>query len=93
MSTFDTPGQKTSGTDPRPNYIVLGTDSRDAQHVYDTRTETVHIVHPDGSRGRRLLDAGTIDDYVQAVEDAIGWSTRRYAYSFADALDRAVTID
>lgn len=93
MSTYDPTPQETSGTDPRPNYIILGTDARDAQHVYDTTYETVHIVHEDGSRGRRLLDGGDVDDYVQAVADAHGWARRRYAFGFADAIDLALESD
>lgn len=73
-------GGTTGRTDPRPNYILLGTDTEGANHCYDTTTETVHIVHADGSRARKILydTSKTVDDYVEVVADARGWATRRY---------------
>jgi len=66
-------------TDPRPAYVRLGVDERGASHVYDTETETVHIVHPDGSRGRRVIgDGQTVDGWVEAVADGWGWADRTY---------------
>jgi hypothetical protein len=47
--------------------------------VYDTDTETVHIVHDDGSRGRRVIGEGqTVDEWMDAVADGWGWANRRY---------------
>ena len=86
MSTYETLRQETSGTDPRPAYIVLGVDERGAHHCYDTRTETVHIVHSDGSRGRRLLDGGDVDDWMDAVEGGWGWSTKKYGVGLVEIL-------
>lgn len=87
MSTYDTTANQ--GNDGvRPDYIILGTDTTGAQHVYDTTTETVHIVHPDGSRGRKILwdTSKTVDDYVEAVADGRGWDTRRYGRSLIKAV-------
>jgi hypothetical protein len=72
------------------DYIPLGIDTRGARHVADTQTETVHIIHKDGSRGRKLLNAGTIDDYMAAVADAHGWSRRDYGLGWGDLLARAL---
>jgi hypothetical protein len=68
-----------SAASVRPTYIVLGVDERGASHVYDTDTETVHIVHDDGSRGRRVIGEGqTVDEWMDAVADGWGWANRRY---------------
>ncbi|WP_436933710.1 hypothetical protein [Halovenus marina] len=78
-------------TDPRSNYIPLGVDERDAHHVYDTTTETIHIVHPDGSRGRRLLDdTQSVDDWMDAVDDSWGWSHCEYGVGLVEMLTDAV---
>jgi len=69
---------KVSHTDPRPDYIPLGADGDGAHHVWDRTTDTIHIVHDDGSRGRRLLGGKSVDDWMDAVADARGWATRRY---------------
>lgn len=70
----------------RPKYALLGVDADGKHHIHDTTTETVHIVHPDGSRGRRLLDGGTVDDYVAAVENAQGWDDQRYGVDLVEML-------
>lgn len=68
-----------SAASVRPTYIVLGVDERGASHVYDTDTETVHLVHDDGSRGRRVIGEGqTVDEWMDAVADGWGWANRRY---------------
>jgi len=73
-------------TDPRPDYIPLGVDADGAHHVWDRTTDTIHIVHDDGSRGRRLLGGNSVDDWMDAVADARGWATRRYG-SFTDCYE------
>ena len=80
MSTNTHRTDKSSGTAARvrPAYIRLGVDEREASHVYDTRTETVHIIHPDGSRGRRCLNGQPIEAWVDAVADGWGWDERTY---------------
>lgn len=81
-----------SHTDPRPDYIPLGVDGDGAHHVWDRRTDTIHIVHDDGSRGRRLLGDHAVDDWMAAVDDAQGWATRRYG-SFTDCYaDQLATL-
>lgn len=74
----------------RPRHILLGVDICGAHHIYQTVTETVHIVREDGGRGRRLLDAGDVDDYMDAVRDAHGWAHERYGQSAADLLVEAL---
>lgn len=86
MATNSTHKNRTDCIDPRPDHFVLGVDERGRHHVADTTTDTVHIIHPDGSRGRRLLDGGSIDDYVAAVADSVGWECKRYGQSLADHL-------
>jgi len=76
-------------TDPRPDYFELGVDERGARHLCDTTTETVHIVHPDGSRGRRHLDGGSLDDYMDAVDDDLGWHRREYGVGLTTLLVRS----
>jgi predicted nucleic acid-binding Zn finger protein len=69
----------TESASVRPTYVVLGVDERGGSHVYDTETETVHIVHDDGSRGRRVIgETQTVDDWMDAVEDGWSWANRRY---------------
>lgn len=79
-------------TDPRATYQLLGVDERDAHHLLDRATGTVHIVHAGGARGRRLLDGGDVDDYVDAVADAIGWSHRRWYGTLADAMADRIEV-
>lgn len=87
MSTTTTPQKKpTNRNGVRPAYIVLGVDARGAQHCYDTRTETVHIVHDDGSRERRVLGTQTVDDWMAAVETSWGWDVERYGVDLVDVL-------
>jgi hypothetical protein len=76
------------GTARLCDYILLGVDETGAHHVADYETSTVHIVHADGSRGRRLLDAGDTDDYMDAVERARGWRRREYGVGLVDLLTR-----
>jgi len=76
--------------DPRPDYFILGIDERGSHHVADTTTETVHIIHRDGSRGRRLLDGGDMDDYMDAVEDAYGWRREVYGVGLVEQLAGAL---
>jgi hypothetical protein len=78
------------GTARFQQYIPLGVDERGAHHVVDYKTDTVHIIHPDGSRGRRLLDGGDVDDYMAAVADAHGWAHRTYGTSLVDMLTAVV---
>lgn len=68
----------------------LGVDDRGAHHCadYTTDTPTVHVVYPDGTRGRRYLDGGTVDDYMAAVEREHGWDDRKYGVGLVDLLTR-----
>lgn len=75
------------------DYAQLGIDERGARHVIDWKTDTVHIVHADGARERKLLDAGDVDDYMAVVADTYGWQRRDYGISLADLFVRAVEVD
>lgn len=73
----------------RDKHIVVGVDGRGAHHCYDTQTETVHIVHSDGSRGRKILGRHSINDYIDAVSESYGWESQRLFKTMADfATDR-----
>jgi hypothetical protein len=88
MATTQANAERSTG--PRPTYFQLGIDERDARHVADTRTETVHVIHDDGSRERYLLDGGSIDDYMATVADAHGWARRDYGADLVDMLVGAI---
>ena len=91
MNDYDSPHKKSTAV--RPAYIPLGIDERGAHHCYDTTTETIHIVHDDGSRGRRLLDGGDVDDWMDAVEDSWGWVKKQYGVSLTEMLVEAAEGD
>jgi hypothetical protein len=75
----------------RPKHLLLGVDERGAHHIYQTSTETIHIVHEDGSRGRRVVPADkTIDEYMGVVADAHGWRVERYGGPLTDMLVEAL---
>lgn len=91
MSTNTRQSERRNGI--RPNYIPLGIDERGAHHCYDTVTETIHIVHADGSRGRRVLDGGDVDDWMDAVADGWGWTYRQYGGDLLDILTEQLEGD
>jgi len=79
------------GSDVRPKYIVLGTDANGSHHVAHTPTETVRIVHPDGSRASKDLTdpdcpVDGIDAYVEYIEDLGGWDDRRYGRNLLEEI-------
>ena len=76
--------QPQESTDPRDDYIIVGTDTRGVHHCYDTQTETVHLIHPNGSRERKLLGQHSINEYIDAVENTHGWDSQRLFKTFAD---------
>lgn len=82
----------TTGTDYRSAYLRVGVDERGAHHLWDRETDTVHIILPSGGRERKLLDAGDIYDYLDAVGDAHGWKTRRLYETFGDAISKQVSV-
>lgn len=87
MSTTTTTTKKTTNRNGvRPKYIPLGVDERDAHHVYDTTSETIHIIHSDGSRGRRVLGTKSVDDWMDAVADGWGWKHKKYGVGLVEML-------
>jgi hypothetical protein len=85
MSTYDTGCNESSDRTARvrPKYILLGIDANGSHHVAHTPSETVRIVHPDGSRNTKHLTdpdcpVNGIDEYVEYIEALGGWADRRY---------------
>lgn len=83
MSTYDTPASKATDRTARvrPKFIFLGVDTNGSHHIAHTPSETVRIVHPDGSRANKGFFEGPVnglDDYVDYVEELGGWEDRRY---------------
>jgi len=81
----------TTGTDYRPDYILVGVDERGAHHLWDRETGTVHIIRENSGRGRKLLDGGDIYDYADAVAEAHGWRSRRLFETLGDAWNNGVS--
>lgn len=95
MSTNATHAEKRSDvrTDVRPAFLNLGIDGTGKHHVWDRKTNTVHIIHEDGSRGRKLLGDKSIEEYVVTVGDVRGWSNQELYRSFGDVVSNTVTIE
>lgn len=93
MATTNLSPQKRTGTEYRPTYIRVGVDERGAHHLWDRETNTVHIILPDGGRERKLLDAGDIHEYCDAVGDVHGWQSRRLYRTLAGSVGDRVTIE
>jgi hypothetical protein len=72
MATNATRAEKRTDvqTDVRPGYIPLGIDQTGSSHLWDRHTDTVHIIHEDGGRKRKLLGNHSIEEYVATVGDA-----------------------
>lgn len=54
-----------------PNYIHVGIDDTGSAHCYDTRTDSVHVIQPDGTREHRVdlnADQLTIEAYVAKID-------------------------
>jgi hypothetical protein len=63
----------------RPKYILLGIDKNGSHHLYHTSTETIHIVHDDGSRGRKVVPADSRPkEYIDALDELDAWSSIHY---------------
>jgi hypothetical protein len=93
MSTTTQSTKKTTNRNgARPAYIVLGVDARGAHHIYDTRTETVHIVHKGGARERRELGDHDVDDWMDAVDGSWGWDVERYGQGLVEMLDEQMDV-
>ena len=75
-----------TGTDPRPAYIDIGTDTEGAHHVYHTRRERVIVIQD--SERERVQDLGRRDvhDWMDHVTDVRGWSSRSMYRSFGESL-------
>lgn len=74
----------------RPPTVFLGVDSAGAHHVYRTRTETVHVVHPDRGRTHtERLRGRHADEWMAFVADRRGWARRDYGVGFTELMRRA----
>ncbi|QGN05867.1 hypothetical protein Hrd1104_00215 [Halorhabdus sp. CBA1104] len=81
MSTTNFHRQKSSsrrGTDPRDNYIPLGTDADGRSHVYRTLDETIHVIDGDERTHREAIATRSVDEWMAFVEGRVGWERRRY---------------
>lgn len=83
MSTNATTANQANDSRVRPKYIFLGVDANGSHHVAYTPSETIRIVHPDGSRATKVLTdpncpVDGIDEYVEFISDLGGWEDRRY---------------
>ena len=79
MST-QTPTQN-EGTDPRPRYVLIGTDSRGAHHCYRTADETILVIEGNRVIERLDIDGRSVDGYVRFVRDEVdgrNWVDRNY---------------
>jgi len=85
-STATEKSTTTNRNGARPAYIRLGVDERGAHHCYDTRTETIHIVHDDGSRERKCVGQNTVDDWMDTVRTGWGWEVERYGVGLVGML-------
>ena len=65
----------------RDPYILLGTDTKGADHIYRTKDESVVVVQEDKSIDVYDLQGYPIDHYVRYVRDGmddLDWESRRY---------------
>jgi hypothetical protein len=71
----------------RPQWLFCGTDETGTDHVYNTVTDYVVAVAPDGHRKHVAdLTEASIDEWMAFVAQKRGWSDRRLYEHFCDAL-------
>lgn len=88
MSTYETSVERSTAV--RPRTILLGIDEAGAHHVWRTRRDVVHVVHPDrGRTHRQRLRGHSIEEYMAHVESQRGFADPRYGVSFIDMLAEA----
>lgn len=78
----------------RPGYIHIGIDDNDSSHCYDTGSEHVHVIQPDGTREARVDlrtsdNVACIEDYIARVER--DWTSLEFGFdAFLDQLAEAI---
>ena len=76
----------------REPYIHVGTDGTDAEHCYDTCTETIHVVQPDGTREKRVdlardPELESIEHYIVEIGERRDWHSLQFGReAFLDRL-------
>lgn len=86
MSTKTTPGLNDTGTDPRPTYIAIGTDTTGADHIYHTRRERILVINDEEREHVQALGRQDVHDWMDHVETVRGWSSRSMYRSFGASL-------
>lgn len=76
MSTSNS--ERQNRTDPRPNYIFLGTDDEGADHVWRVHADVVIVVDDTERIHVEQLAPKHVDDWIAYVGMRRGWETRRY---------------
>lgn len=90
-----TQGSKNGSHSIRPAFIHLGVDGRGRPHCYETATESVHVVRPDGGREYRFSiehddQLEDVDEYIEKVGRRCGW--RELEYGWAAFLGRFAEV-
>ncbi|SEO75122.1 hypothetical protein SAMN05216388_101835 [Halorientalis persicus] len=76
----------------RPQWLFCGTDKTGTDHVYNTVTDSVVAVAPDGHREHVAdLSEASIDEWMAFVAQKRGWADRRLFETFGDALAARVS--
>jgi hypothetical protein len=74
----DYSSQTEKHSDPRPRYVLLGTDSQGADHVYYTRRERVVVIADGRVEWVQPLDGASVADWVDHIDDVRDWADCRY---------------
>lgn len=80
----------------RPRHIHLGIDGTGAAHCYDTHTESIHVIQPDGTREKRISLARdptleSVEHYIVEIGERRDWSRLAFGrQAFLDRLAEAV---
>jgi hypothetical protein len=76
----------------RPQWLFCGTDETGTDHVYNTVTDSVVAVAPDGHREHVAdLSEASIDEWMAFVAEKRGWNDRHLFKTFGDALAARVS--
>lgn len=88
MATTQSNPQERTGTEynPRPRYILAGTDVDGADHVYRTVDETVFVIADAEIVWRQDVSVHGVNDWLAHITERRGWSERHLYPSFAEAL-------
>ena len=88
MTHYDSAADRS--TDPRPDYVILGTDGAGAHHVYRTRDETVHVVRDDTREHVEQLGDRPVEEWMAFVGDRRDWAETLFGLGIAGLVERAL---